>query len=136
MPTPVSRIDRKGQVTPFVTQGLSRPAGIAVDRHNGDVYIANCRGNSVVKIDRKGVVSVFATISDQGLGYLCFKNDRFYVTAFWSHAIYEVAMNGSARRVLGNGERGIVDGAGDEARLSFPAGIACHPWAPRLYVNE
>jgi hypothetical protein len=67
---------------------------------------------------------------------LCFKKDRFYVTAFESHAVYAVQLDGSVRRILGNGERGIVDGIGDKARLSFPNGIACAPWAPRLYINE
>ena len=174
----VTRIDRKGRAEPLVTQGLSRPTGIAVNKGTGEAYVANCRGNSIVKIypggvaspfaksdlfncpygltidrdgnlysvnfqdsrmlkiDRQGKVSLFATISRQGLGYLCFKGDRFYVTAFRSHEIYEVKLDGTARRILGNGERKIVDGTAAEARLSFPAGIACHPWAPRLYVNE
>lgn len=174
----VVRIDRKGRVEPFVTRGLSRPAGIAVHRQTGEAYVANCRGNTIsridangnaavfargelfncpyglafdrdgnlyaanfqdprlLKIDANGAVSLLAKVSDQGLGYVCFKNDRLYVTAFRSHAIYEVTLDGKARRLLGNGERKIVDGTATEARLSFPAGIACHPWAPRLYVNE
>lgn len=174
----VTKIDRKGRAAPFATRGLNRPAGIAVNRQTGEVYVANCRDNSVakiapdgsasafaksalfncpygmsfdregnlyvvnfqdnrmMKIDPKGAVVPFATVSEKGLGHLCFKGDRFYVTAFWSHEIYEVGLDGSVKRILGNGERRIVDGAGPAARLSFPAGIACHPWAPRLYVNE
>lgn len=174
----ITRIDRKGQATPFVTRGLNRPAGIAVDRQTGDVYVSNCRDNSVsriapdgtvapfaksalfncpygvafdrernlyvvnyqdnrmAKIDPQGTVAPFATISEKGLAHLCFKGDRFYVTAFWSHAVYEVTLDKKVKRVLGNGERGIADGAGENARLAFPMGIACHPWAPRLYVNE
>lgn len=174
----VTRVDRTGQARPFATRGLSRPAGVAVDRKTGEAYVANCRGNTVariaadgavspfatselfncpygmafdrqgnlyvvnfqdnkmLKVDPKGMVTPFATVSDKGLGYLCFKNDRFYVTAFWSHEIYEVTLAGTVTRILGNGERRIVDGTGATARLSFPAGIACHPWAPRLYVAE
>ena len=64
------------------------------------------------------------------------KQDRFYVTAYESHEIYEVTLDGTAKRILGNGERGAVDGAGEKARLSFPNGIACDPWARRLYINE
>ena len=48
----------------------------------------------------------------------------------------QVALDGSVKRILGNGERGIADGAGDKARLSFPNGIACDPFAQRLYINE
>jgi DNA-binding beta-propeller fold protein YncE len=174
----VTKIDRNGQVKPFVTTGLSGPVGIAINRQTGDVYVANCRGNSIAKIatdgtvssfaksdlfscpngisfdhggnlyvvnfrdnkmlkvDPKGVVAPFATISKKGLGHLCFKEDRFYVTAFHSHEIYEVTLDGAVRRILGDGKRGIVDGAGAKARLSFPNGIASSPWGRRLYINE
>lgn len=174
----ITKIDRHGQATPFVTRGLSRPTGIAVERESGNAYVANCRANTVVKVDvdgrvtpfaqselfncpygvafdraghlyvvnfrdnrmlkvdRQGAVTLFATVSDGGLGYLCFKDDRFYVTAFASHAVYEVTLDKVVTRILGNGERAVVDGSGEQARLSFPAGIACHPWAPRLYINE
>jgi DNA-binding beta-propeller fold protein YncE len=174
----ITRIDRKGQATPFVTSGLSGPVGVAVNRQTGDVYVANCSGNSIakiasdgtvssfaksdllrcpngiafdregnlyvvnyrdnkmLKIDPKGVVAPFATVSEKGLGHLCFKEDRFYVTAHESHAIYEVRLDGTVKRILGNGERGIVDGAGAKAQLSFPNGIASSPYERRLYINE
>jgi len=174
----ITRIDRKGQTTPFVTSGLSGPVGVAVNRQTGDIYVANCSGNSIariardgtvspfaksdllrcpngiafdregnlyvvnyrdnkmLKIDPRGVVAPFATVSEKRLGHLCFKEDRFYVTAHESHAIYEVRLDGTVKRILGNGERGIVDGAGAKARLSFPNGIASSPYGHRLYINE
>src|SRR5438552_1537719 len=174
----ITKIDRKGQMQPFVTSGLSGPVGIAINKQTGDVYVANCRGNSIAKIardgtvssfaksdlfkcpngisfdregnlyvvnfrdnkmlkvDPKGSVTLFATVSEKGLGHLCFKEDRFYVTAFESHEIYEVTLDGTVRRILGNGTRGIVDGDGAKARLSFPNGIAFNPWGRRLYINE
>ncbi len=174
----ITRIDRNGQATPFVTSGLNGPVGITVDKQTADVFVANCRGNSIskiapdgtvssfassdlfkcpngicfgpegnlyvvnyrdnkmLKIDPKGVVTPFTTVSEKGLGHLCFKDDRFYVTASQSHAIYEVTSDGTARRILGNGERGMVDGAGAKARLSFPNGIAYSLYGPRLYINE
>jgi len=174
----ITKIDRKGQATPFVTSGLSGPVGIAVNKQTGDMYVANCRSNSIakvakdgavssfaksdllncpngicfdregnlyvvnfrdnkmLKIDPKGSVASFATISKKGLGHLCFKEDRFYVTAFESHEIYEVTLDGTVKRILGNGKRGVVDGAGEKARLSFPNGIAFNPWGRRLYINE
>jgi len=174
----ITKIDRKGQATPFVTSGLSGPVGIAVNKQTGDMYVANCRSNSIakvakdgavssfaksdllncpngicfdregnlyvvnfrdnkmLKIDPKGTVASFATISKKGLGHLCFKEDRFYVTAFESHEIYEVTLDGTVKRILGNGKRGVVDGAGGKARLSFPNGIAFNPWGRRLYINE
>jgi len=174
----ITLIDRKGQAKALVTSGLSGPVGIAISKQTGEVYVANCRGNTVArvaadgtaspfarsslfkcpngmsfdgdgnlyvvnfrdnrmfKIDSKGTVAPFATISKKGLGHLCFKKDRFYVTAFESHEIYEVTLAGAVKRILGDGNRGLVDGAGANARLSFPNGIACDPYAPRLYINE
>jgi hypothetical protein len=58
------------------------------------------------------------------------------VTAFESHELYEVKLNGAVRRILGNGQRGIVNGSGGRANLSYPNGIACDPWTAHLYINE
>jgi DNA-binding beta-propeller fold protein YncE len=173
----LTKIDRKGEARQFAS-GLSGPVGVTVDRQTGDVYVANCRGNSIakissdgtvspfakselfkcpngitldregalytvnfrdnrmLKIDRQGRVTPFATISDKGLGHVCFSVDRFYVTAFQSHELFQVSLDGKAQRILGSGERGLVDGPDGTARLTFPNGIVCHPWGERLYINE
>jgi hypothetical protein len=90
----------------------------------------------MLRIERDGAVSLFATLPTKGLGHVCFKKDRFYVTAFASHELFEVSARGAVRRLLGNGQRGVVDGAGDAVRLSYPNGIACDPYRPHLYINE
>jgi DNA-binding beta-propeller fold protein YncE len=132
----IARVARDGTVSSFAKSDLLRcPNGIAFDRE-GNLYVVNYRDNRMLKVDPKGVVAPFAIVSEKGLGHLCFKEDRFYVTAHESHAIYEVRLDGTVKRILGNGERGIVDGAGAKARLSFPNGIACSPYARRLYINE
>lgn len=132
----IVRIATDGTVSPFAKSDLFNcPNGISFD-HEGNLYVVNFRDNAMLKIDPKGIVAPFATISAKGLGHLCFKENRFYVTASESHEVYEVTLDGAAKRILGNGERGIVDGTGAKARLSFPNGIACHPWVRRLYINE
>jgi DNA-binding beta-propeller fold protein YncE len=132
----ISKITTDGTVSSFAQSDLFKcPNGISFDRE-GNLYVVNFRDNKMLKLDLKGLVAPFAAVSTEGLGHLCFKDDRFYVTAFKSHEIYEVMLDGTVKRILGNGERGIVDGAGAKARLSFPNGIACHPWARRLYINE
>ena len=132
----IAKVEMDGKVSPFARSDLFKcPNGIAFD-HQRNLFVVNYRDNKMVKIDPTGNVVPFTAVSDKGLGHLCFKEDRFYVTASQSHAIYEVMLDGKTRRILGNGERGIVDGDGSTARLSFPNGIACHPWAPRLYINE
>jgi len=132
----IAKIATDGTVSSFAKSDLfSCPNGISFDR-DGNLYVVNFRDNKMLKVDPKGFVAPFATISKKGLGHLCFKEDRFYVTAFHSHEIYEVTLDGAVRRILGDGKRGIVDGAGAKARLSFPNGIASSPWGRRLYINE
>src|SRR6266508_919250 len=133
----IAKIAKDGTVSSFAKSDLFNcPNGIAFDGE-GNLYVVNYRDNKMLKIDSQGAVALFTTISAKGLGHLCFnQKDRFYVTVSQSHEIYEVMLDGTARRILGNGERGIVDGAGTKARLSFPNGIVRHPWAHRLYINE
>jgi DNA-binding beta-propeller fold protein YncE len=132
----IGKVTPDGTLSSFSTSDLFKcPNGIASDRE-GNLYVVNFRDNKMLKVDSRGAVTPFATISNKGLGHLCFREDRFFVTAFSSHEIYEVKLDGTVKRILGNGERGIVDGAGAQARLSFPNGIACYTWAPRLYINE
>ncbi len=132
----IAKVAADGTVSPFAKSELFKcPNGISFDRE-GNLYVVNFRDNKMLKIDPKGVVTLFATISEKGLGHLCFKEDRFYVTAFESHEIYEVMLDGSIKRILGNGKRGVVDGADAKARLSFPNGIAYSQWGHRLYINE
>jgi DNA-binding beta-propeller fold protein YncE len=132
----IAKITPDGAVSSFAKSDLFRcPNGISFDSE-GNLYVVNFRDNRMFKVDPKGSVTLFATVSEKGLGHLSFRKDRFYVTAYESHEIYEVTLDGTVRRILGNGERGIVDGTDAKARLSFPNGIACHPWAPRLYINE
>jgi DNA-binding beta-propeller fold protein YncE len=132
----IGKIATDGTVSSFARSDLfSCPNGISFDRE-GNLYAVNFRDNKMLKIDPHGLVTPFATISAKGLGHLCFSKDRFYVTAFQSHEIYEVRLDGTSNRILGNGQRAVVDGRGAKAQLSFPNGIACHPWARRLYINE
>src|SRR5213080_5326354 len=132
----IAKIATDGTVSSFAKSDLFKcPNGISFGPE-GNLFVVNYRDNKMLKIDPKGVVTPFTTVSEKGLGHLCFKDDRFYVTASQSHAIYEVTLDGTAKRILGNGERGIVDGAGANARLSFPNGIAYSLYGPRLYINE
>ena len=132
----ITKVRADGTMSIFAKSDLFNcPNGIAFDGED-NLYVVNFRNNRMLKVDTKGSVSRFATVSQKGLGHLCFKEDRFYVTAYESHELYEVTLKGVVNRILGNGERGVVDGDAQKARLSFPNGVACDPWARRLYINE
>lgn len=132
----IVKLGPDGRAEVFARSDLFKcPNGLAFDREQ-NLYVTNFRDNRVLKITADGAVSLFATVSLRGLGHLCFRQDRFFVTAYASHEVYELTLAGVATRILGNGERGSVDGAPRRARLSFPNGIACDPWRPRVYINE
>src|SRR5213080_1597715 len=78
----IAKIAKDGTVSSFAKSDLfSCPNGISFDRE-GNLYVVNFRDSKMLKVDPKGIVTPFATISEKGLGHLCFKEDRFYVTAF------------------------------------------------------
>jgi len=47
----ITKVDRKGQTKPFAGSGLRGPVGIAIVRKTDDMFVANCRSNSVGKIN-------------------------------------------------------------------------------------
>jgi sugar lactone lactonase YvrE len=111
------------------------PNGLAFDR-SGALYVVNFSDNRMLRINPNEPAALFATVSDAGLGHLYFKRDRFFVTAFSSHRIYEVSAQGEVRLIAGAGERGSTAGPGQAARLSYPNGVAISPDGSRLYFNE
>ena len=93
----VVRITQQGVASIFARSELFNcPNGITFDRE-GNLYVVNFRDNRMLKIDHGGAVTPFATVSSKGLGHLCFRKDRFYVTAFESHEIYTVTPDGQAK---------------------------------------
>src|SRR5213075_1424554 len=72
----IAKIARDGTVSSFAKSDLFRcPNGISFDRE-GNLYVVNFRDNKMLKVDPKGIVTLFATVSEKGLGHLCFKEDR------------------------------------------------------------
>jgi sugar lactone lactonase YvrE len=116
----IAKIVPNGTVSSFATSALFKcPNGIALDRDR-NLYAVNFRDNKMLKIDPAGSVALFATVSQKGLGHLCLRGDRFYVTAYQSHEIYAVTLKGTVQRILGNGERGTVDGTAARRDSPFP----------------
>jgi len=56
----ISKISPDGTVTKFADSG-DGPVGIVVDPKNDDVYVCNCRENTITKITQNNTSSVFAS---------------------------------------------------------------------------
>src|SRR5205814_7874463 len=93
----ITKIDRKGQATPFVTSGLSGPVGIAVNKQRGDMYVANCRSNSIAKVAKDGAVSSFAKSDLLNCpNRICFDREgNLYVVNFRDNKMLKIDPKGS-----------------------------------------
>lgn len=56
----VSKISPSGEVSTFITEGISKPVGIAMDKED-NLYIANCGSASIQFVTAEGASSVFAS---------------------------------------------------------------------------
>ncbi len=55
----ISKVDREGIPTDFVSEGISTPVGIASD-NDGNLFVANCGSGSIQKVTPAGVSTRFA----------------------------------------------------------------------------
>lgn len=113
------------------------PNGLAFDS-KGNLYVVNFSDNRLIRIDSDGNAEVFATITEKGLGHIYIAQDRIFVTAFHSHEIYEVDMEGAPTRLFGTGERGLEKTDDGNVQLSWPNGLVVIPAGNRIYfiINE
>ena len=161
----LTRIDRDGNKEVVVREGLNGPVGVTV-HPSGQVYLDNCAGNEVVRIDPRdwsvhpfasgdlfrcpngiitgpdsalyvvnfsdphvvrigldGQAERFATIPGGGNGHIAVAGGAFFVTAFQTHEVYRVEMDGAVSLAAAEG-------------LRFPNGIASGPAGDRVYINE
>lgn len=132
----VSRVSADGEVTDFARSDLLNcPNGIV--RHpSGDLYVVNFSDGRMLRVTAQGEVSEFAVIPGGGNGHVVFLRGTFYVTAFQSQRIYQVAPDGEVTPLVGTGALGEVDGGAGEAQFSWPNGIAAAPTGDRFYVND
>ncbi len=47
----ITEFDRFGHAKELITTNLNGPVGIAIDDRSGNIFVANCRGNSIVRIE-------------------------------------------------------------------------------------
>ena len=133
----LSWVTAAGEVSTFAESPLfSCPNGITRGP-DGTYYVANFTGGRLLAVSAKGEVRELAIIPGGGNGHVAIARGNLYVTAFQSHRMYRVSMDGSeVTHVAGTGQIGEVDGPGLEASFSWPNGIATGPQGDRLYVND
>ncbi|NNE70501.1 MAG: tetratricopeptide repeat protein [Rhodothermales bacterium] len=132
----ISVVDEDRVAREFSGGDLFRcPNGIT-STPDGRLFVVNFSDGNVLELDSEGNASVLATIPGPGNGHIAVARGSLYVTAFQSHQIYRVDMDGTVERVAGSATPGEVDGPPDDARFIFPNGIAVAPSGDRLFVND
>ena len=133
----LSWVTAAGEVSTFAESELFNcPNGITRGP-DGTYYVANFTGGKLLAVSAEGEVSELATIPGNGNGHVAIARGNLYVTAFQSHRLYRVSMDGSeVTHVAGTGQIGEVDGPGLEATFAWPNGIATGPQGDRLYIND
>lgn len=133
----VSMIGKDRVANDFASSDLFRcPNGITIGPDNA-LYVVNFSDGAMIRIDREGNASLFATIPGGGNGHVAVARGDFYVTSFQSNRVFKVDAKGEVTHVAGTGGFGEQDGAAAEATFTFPNGIGVNPRQPdRLIVND
>lgn len=137
---------------PATTARFNYPTGLAFDR-NGNLFVADRNNNNVRKITPDGTVSTvaglapdYASGTTDGMlnaarfGFLgqiaSAPTGELYVADTVNSTIRKISREGAVTTLAGKaGQRGSVDGTGDQARFDSPYGIALAADGS-LYVSD
>ncbi|MBO6576660.1 MAG: SMP-30/gluconolactonase/LRE family protein [Rhodothermales bacterium] len=132
----IARVTEDRVAKEFAAGDLFRcPNGITTTP-DGDIWVVNFSDGNVIRISEDGEARVHATVPGSGNGHITFARGALYVTAFQSHRIYRVSLEGEVDLVAGSANPGEVDGPPEQARFIFPNGIAVAPSGDRMFVND
>lgn len=111
------------------------PIGIAVD-NAGNLFVTDGSNRNIRKIAPDGIVT---TVASSGFtspdGIAVDKAGNLFVADYYDNRIRKVTPAGEVSTFAGSGNMGEVDGQGDAASFSNPAGI-CIDAAGNLYVSD
>jgi sugar lactone lactonase YvrE len=133
----ISRVTPDGVVSEFARSPLMAcPNGITRD-DRGDFYVVSFNSPDLVRITPDGTVHPFTQVTGAGgNGHITFARGGFFLTQFRGHAVYRVSRTGEVTKIAGDGVREVRDGTTDQARFSFPNGIAVGSGGNVLWVND
>ena len=125
------------------------PRGIAIDKEEGTVYVADTNNQRIRKISPRGDVSTLAGTGDYNFadgpgksakfqnpyGIAVDSKKRVYVTDTFNQLIRVIQPDGTTSTLAGAREYSFADGNGKAARFRAPSGIAVDA-AGNVYVGD
>lgn len=93
----IVRIDRFGQISPFIEEGLSGPVGLVFDQDQ-NLYICNFNQNNILKVSSDKQMSVFASGDhfNGPNGITIDPSGNLYVANFNSNDVIKITPEGSS----------------------------------------
>ena len=132
----ISTIDSAKNITTlFSGPPLNGPIGILKDA-TGVLYIGNFNDGKVFRVDNG---NTFIEIGDLPgwLGFMILIGENIYATAYQSHRIYKIPIDGSGQTVFaGTGSAGSTDGNVLSAQFNTPNGITATSTGDTIYISE
>lgn len=114
--------------------GMDCPNGLTID-DEGNLYVVNFSSGFMQRITPDGDIEAIYRFPS-GNAHVVHVDGFLYITARTDHRVYRYDLaTGDVVVVVGTGEGGFVDGAGDEATVSRPNAIAVGPDGA-LYINH
>lgn len=132
----MKKISQQGKVETFITSSLfNGPTGIAYNDDKDEIYVGNWNDGKILLVNKNGNVSEIIDTTGE-IGRMTFGNNHIYVTSNSEHLIYEISLNGTITKTIGNGNKGETDGDAFMATFSNPNGIGISPDGNVLYVSS
>lgn len=117
-------------------QGISGPDGIVFNA-SGEILVSNFNNNLIHKIDSANVVSLWATLPEEGfMGYIAKYEDEYYVPSIGAKKIYKINEDGDVTFFAGSGVEGLEDGNANDASFELPNGIAISPNGDTILISD
>ncbi len=94
----IVKIDRFGNIQPFISTGLNGPVGMIFDK-NENLFVCNFNDNNIVKIDRDQHISIFSSgdMYNGPNGIAIDNKDNLYVVNFNNNQIIKITPIGEAQ---------------------------------------
>ncbi|MEQ9426778.1 MAG: NHL repeat-containing protein [Cyclobacteriaceae bacterium] len=132
----ISKISANGTGETWARSNLFNcPNGITMD-NDGNLYVANFSNGDILKVTPDKEVTKFAAVAGNNNGHLLFFNDLLWVVGRGGNRIVTINLDGEVSPFAGTGQRGIRNGALDQAQFSLPNDLAFSPDGKFIYIND
>jgi hypothetical protein len=131
----IYRITAAGVEDYLATNLLNGPIGLAYDKTNDHIFVANFNDGKIFRLARDKTMTEVAQIP-ASIGHLDYRDGVLYATGWNEHKVFVVSTNGEILATIGSGNQETVDGTAAEASFFRPNGIAVSKDGKYLFISQ